>query len=60
MKIALVGFPQVGKKTLFSMLTGVPFDHLHSHSNEYPVGMVRVTDPRVDELSALYKPKKTK
>ena len=60
MKIALVGLPQVGKKTLFSLLTGVPSDHLHSHSSDYPIGMVRVTDPRVDALSALYKPKKTK
>jgi len=60
MKIALVGLPQVGKKTLFSLLTGVASDHLHSHSGDYPIGMVKVTDPRVDELSALYKPKKTK
>ena len=28
MKIALVGLPQVGKKTLFSLMTGVPYDQL--------------------------------
>jgi hypothetical protein len=60
MKIALVGLPQVGKKTLFSVLTGVAYDHLTSRSSDYAVGMVKVTDPRVDALSALYKPKKTK
>jgi len=60
MKIALVGLPQVGKKTLFSLLTGVAYDQLISRSNDYAVGMARVADPRVDQLSALYKPKKTK
>jgi len=60
MKIALVGLPQVGKKTLFSLLTGVGHDHLNSRSSDFAIGMVKVADPRVDELSALYKPKKTK
>ena len=60
MKIALVGLPQVGKKTLFALLTGVAYDQLISRSNDYAVGMARVADPRVDQLSALYKPKKTK
>lgn len=60
MKIALIGLPQVGKKTMFSLLTGVAYDHLISRPSDYAVGMVKVTDPRVDELSALYKPKKTK
>ena len=60
MKIALIGLPQVGKKTLFSLLTGLPYDQLISRSNDYAVGMARVADPRVDALSGLYKPKKTK
>ena len=60
MKIALVGLPQVGKKTLFSLLTGVAYDHLNNRSSDFTIGMVKVADPRVDELSALYKPKKTK
>jgi GTP-binding protein YchF len=60
MKIALIGLPQVGKKTVFSLLTGVPYDQLASRPGDFPVGMVRVTDPRVDKLSALYRPKKTK
>ena len=60
MKIALIGLPQVGKKTLFSLMTGVPYDQLITRAGDYPVGMVKVTDSRIDKLSALYKPKKTK
>jgi GTP-binding protein YchF len=60
MKIALIGLPQVGKKTLFSLLTGVPYDQLTSRPSDYTLGMVEVTDRRIDQLSALYKPKKTK
>src|SRR6516162_5652148 len=58
MKIALVGLPQVGKKTLFSLLTGVVYDHLNNRSTDFAIGMVKVADPRVDKLSALYRPKK--
>ena len=60
MKIALIGMPQVGKKTLFSLVTGMPYDQLTSRATEYAVGMVKVTDSRVGRLSGLYKPKKTK
>ena len=60
MKIALIGLPQVGKKTLFSLLTGMAYDQLISRPSEYLVGTVKVADSRVDELSALYRPKKTK
>jgi len=60
MKIALIGLPQVGKKTVFSVLTGISLDHLLGRAGEYHVGTVKVADPRVDKLSALYKPKKTK
>ena len=57
MKIALIGMPQVGKKTLFSLMTGLPYDQLITRAGDYPVGMVKVTDTRIDKLSALYKPK---
>jgi len=60
MKIALIGLPQVGKKTLFSLLTGVSYEQLTTRANDYAVGMARVADPRVDQLIALYKPKKSK
>ncbi|MGD0651554.1 MAG: DUF933 domain-containing protein [Verrucomicrobiia bacterium] len=60
MKIALIGLPQVGKKIVFSVLTSISHDHLLGRAGEYHVGTVKVADPRVDKLSALYKPKKTK
>ena len=60
MKIALIGLPQVGKKTAFSLLTGVALDHLLGRAAEYHVGTVKVADPRVDKLSSMYNPKKTK
>ena len=45
MKIALIGLPQVGKKTLFSLMTGVSYDQLITRAGDFPVGMVKVTDP---------------
>ena len=60
MKIALIGLPQVGKKTVFSLLTGMAYDQLLARGGEYHVGNVKVADPRVDKLSAMYNPKKTK
>lgn len=60
MKIALIGFPQTGKKTLFSLLTGIGLDHLHGRATDYHVGTVKVADPRVDKLAAMYNPKKIK
>ena len=58
MKIALIGLPQVGKKTLFSLMTGVPYDQLITRAGDYPVGMVKVTDPRIDKLSLCTSPRK--
>lgn len=60
MKIALIGLPQTGKKTLFSLLTGIAYDHLAGRTSEYHVGTVKVADPRVDKLSAMYQPQKTR
>jgi ribosome-binding ATPase YchF (GTP1/OBG family) len=59
-KIALIGLPQTGKKTVFSLMTGISLDHLQGRASEYHVGNVKVADPRVDKLSAMYNPKKTK
>ncbi len=60
MKIALIGLPKSGKKTVFSLLTGIAYNHLAGRASEYHVGTVKVADPRVDKLSAMYHPKKTK
>ena len=54
MKAGLVGFPLSGKTTLFNAITTLRKAgdaHLH-------LGAIKVPDRRVDELAALYKPRK--
>ncbi len=60
MKIALIGLPQTGKKVVFSLLTGMNREQLLLRGGEYHIGAVKVADPRIDKLSAMYNPKKTK
>jgi ribosome-binding ATPase YchF (GTP1/OBG family) len=60
MKTALIGLPQTGKKTVFSLLTGIGLDHLLGRLGEFHIGTVKVADPRIDKLSAMYNPKKTR
>jgi ribosome-binding ATPase YchF (GTP1/OBG family) len=56
MKIGLVGYPGAGKSTVFGALTGL--DIGHGTHDKARVGVVKVPDPRVDALAALYEPKK--
>ncbi len=56
MKIAFVGPPQSGKTTLFRAVTGLFEDPTHGMGEH--VAVVKVPDPRLDFLAALYKPKK--
>ena len=56
MKIGLVGFPGAGKSTVFGALTGLPVGP--GGHDKARVGVVKVPDPRVDALAALYAPKK--
>ncbi len=57
MKIALIGLPQAGKKTLFSLLTGrsVPENRKPGETVE---GIAHVRDARVDKLSEICDPKR--
>jgi ribosome-binding ATPase len=56
MKIGLVGFPGAGKSTVFGALTGLEVGPtMHDKTR---VGVVKVPDPRVDALAALYEPRK--
>ena len=61
MKIGLIGLPKSGKTTLFNLLTGsaVPTARYDAGRAELHTGVARVPDPRVDGLSALFRPKKT-
>jgi len=56
MKVALVGLPQSGKTSLFTALTGIEPGR---EKAGITIGTVKVPDARVDQLSAMYRPKKT-
>ncbi len=59
MKTGIIGLPQVGKTSLFRILTKARLDAHAMHSRDAHVGIARVPDERLDKLSALYHPKKT-
>src|SRR5438309_4631303 len=59
MKSGIIGLPQVGKTSLFKILTKAQLDANAMRSRDAHLGMARVPDERLDKLSALYKPKKT-
>jgi ribosome-binding ATPase len=61
MKIGLVGLPKSGKTTLFNLLTGssAATSRYDAGRAELHTGIARVPDPRVDRLTALFKPRKT-
>ncbi len=56
MKIGLVGYQGSGKSTLFHWLTGVPPDPALTHTGQS--GMATIPEPRVEQLAAVYHPKK--
>lgn len=58
MKTGIIGLPQVGKTSLFKILTKARLE-TGSYSREAHVGVAKVPDERLDKLAALYKPKKT-
>jgi ribosome-binding ATPase len=60
MKTGIIGLPQVGKTSLFRILTKAKLEeHGYSNPREAHVGVARVPDARLEKLSALYSPKKT-
>ncbi|PYV45732.1 MAG: redox-regulated ATPase YchF [Acidobacteria bacterium] len=61
MKAGIIGFPQVGKTTLFKILTKAHLDMMKfsGSKTESHVGVATVPDPRLDELSKIFNPKKT-
>src|SRR5215468_5587956 len=58
LRAGLIGLPSSGKTTLFELLTSVheaPRTHGKAEAN---VGISRVPDDRLDQLTALFKPQK--
>ncbi|HEV3164509.1 MAG TPA: DUF933 domain-containing protein [Isosphaeraceae bacterium] len=56
MQVGLVGFAGGGKSTLFELLTGATPDPGKVHAGQ--VGIATLTDPRLDFLAEMHKPKK--
>lgn len=57
MQTGIIGLPQVGKTSLFRILTRARVD-ARSAPNQAHVGIARVPDERVRKLSEIFKPKK--
>lgn len=57
MKIGIIGLPQVGKKTLFQVLTGHELNETAGPAKPIP-GTADLVDQRFDRLVAMYEPKK--
>src|ERR1700761_7314993 len=59
MKTGIIGLPQVGKTSLFRILTKANLsDSARSNPREAHIGVAKVPDERLDRLAALYNPKK--
>jgi ribosome-binding ATPase YchF (GTP1/OBG family) len=60
MKLGIIGLPQSGKTTIFNALTRGDMPTTASAGRmEVHTAVVDVPDPRVDKLSAMFKPRKT-
>jgi ribosome-binding ATPase len=56
MKIGIIGYQGSGKSSLFEWLTGVDADPGQAHTAQS--AMTPILDPRVEQLYAIYQPKK--
>lgn len=58
MQTGIIGLPQVGKTSLFRILTKARVESRGGAPNQAHVGIARVPDARVAKLSDVFKPKK--
>jgi len=59
MKTGIIGLPQVGKTSLFRILTKANLsEQAYSNPREAHIGVAKVPDDRLDRLAAQYNPKK--
>jgi ribosome-binding ATPase YchF (GTP1/OBG family) len=60
MKVGIVGLPQVGKTTIFTLLTRGRVDTSSwGGGRDAHIGIAEVPDPRLDRLAEIVKPRKT-
>ena len=57
MKAGIIGLPQTGKKTLFTILTGTP-PSSQSDQKKVLIGTANLRDPRFEKLVEMYQPRK--
>ncbi|MBN1871884.1 MAG: redox-regulated ATPase YchF [Candidatus Omnitrophica bacterium] len=59
MEVGIIGLPQVGKKTIFRLLTAVETEKMDAEKTKAPLkGVVEVKDPRFDKIVSIYSPEK--
>jgi GTP-binding protein YchF len=59
MKTGIIGLPQVGKTSLFGILTKARLsEQAYANPREAHVGVAKVPDDRLDRLASLFNPKK--
>jgi len=59
MKTGIIGLPQVGKTSLFGILTKARLsEQAYANPREAHIGIAKVPDNRLDRLATLYDPKK--
>ena len=59
MSCGIIGLPQVGKTSLFQILTGKTPEGSHGHGETQHIGVVPVPDDRLDRMSKLFSPPRT-
>ena len=58
MRCGIIGLPQVGKTSIFRVLTHAAAPETHRYGEAQHIGVVEVPDPRLDQLAKLFSPPK--
>ncbi|MEW6087061.1 MAG: redox-regulated ATPase YchF [bacterium] len=58
MKLGIIGLPQVGKETLFNLLTQGKVEKTKGHFEEVTLGIAEVREERLAELARIYQSRK--
>ena len=58
LRAGLIGYPSVGKTTLFQLMTSADTSRTSHGRTDAPVGVSRVPDARLDRLTEMYRPRR--